>query len=261
LATAEPLARAKFFATSLMIARQRRTKLFSSKIQFMHVSPQVLNQIVELAKNHKVVAIGEMHGVKENPEVIYEIYTALKDKYSVVLGFEYPQSLIDDSDSADQVLYQDGRFSPFHKDLLEKLKQEGVKMFGFDLTNDQLETQKVETIDWRDKIMAENINKQIDKLNPEDKILLVTGDIHYQIKTQSITYTDKDGVMNNYEYLPMGAQLKTNSILAIHLRYLSGQFYNFRLRQMTKIDADKNKSFRDSDDLVEIDIYQSHPTK
>ena len=37
-------------------------------------------------------------------------------------------------------------------------------MFGFDLTNDQLETQKAEAIDWRDKIMAENINKQIDDL-------------------------------------------------------------------------------------------------
>ncbi|MBF0207985.1 MAG: hypothetical protein HQK53_13990 [Oligoflexia bacterium] len=226
----------------------------------MHASPQVLNQIVELAKNHKVIAIGEMHGVKENPEVIYEIYTALKDKYSVVLGFEYLQSLIDDSDSADQVLYQDGRFSPFHKDLLEKLKQDDVKMFGFDLTNDQLETQKAEAIDWRDKIMAENINKQIVKLSPDEKILLITGDMHYQTKTQSVVYPDKDGVMKPCEYLPMGAQFKTNSILAIHLRYLSGQFYNFKLRQMPKIDADKNRSFRDSDDLVEIDIREATPT-
>lgn len=227
----------------------------------MNASPQILDQIIELAKKHQVVAIGEMHGVKENPEVIYEIYTTLRDKYSVILGFEYPQSLIDNSDSADQVLYQDGRFSPFHKDLLEKLKQNGVRMIGFDLTSDQLETQKAEAIDWRDKIMAENINKQIDKLNPEEKIILVTGDMHYQTKTQSIMYTDKGGVMNPYEYLPMGAQLITDSILAIHLRYLSGQFYNFKLSRMPKIDADKNRSFRDSDDLLEIDIEEAHSTK
>lgn len=226
----------------------------------MHTSPQILDQIVELAKNHKVIAIGEMHGVKENPEVVYGIYTALKGKYSVVLGFEYPQSLIDNSDSADQVLYQDGRFSPFHKDLLEKLKQDGVKMFGFDLSNSQLETQKKESIDWRDKIMAKNINKQINKLNPNEKILIVTGDMHYQTKTQSVIYPDKDGVMKPYEYLTMGAQLKTNSILGIHLRYLSGQFYNFKLRQMPKIDANKNRSFRDSDDLLEVDIKEATPT-
>ncbi len=226
----------------------------------MHASPQVLNQIIEFAKNHRVIAIGEMHGVKENPEVVYEIYTALKDKYSVILGFEYPQSLIDNFDSADQVLYQDGRFSPFHKDLLEKLKQDGVKMFGFDLSNSQLETQKIEAIDWRDKIMAENINKQIEGLGAEEKILIVTGDMHYQTKTQSIMYPDKDGEMKPYGYLPMGAQLKTNSILAIHLSYLSGQFYNFKLRQMPKIDADKNRSFSDSDDLVEIDILEATPT-
>lgn len=226
----------------------------------MHASPQVLNQIVELVKNHKVIAIGEMHGVKENPEVIYEIYNTLKDKYSVVIGFEYPQSLIDNPDSADQVLYQDGRFSSYHKDLLEKLKQDGVKMFGFDLTNDQLETQKAEAIDWRDKTMAENINKQIVKLSPDEKILLITGDMHYQTKTQSIMYPDKDGVMKPYNYTPMASQLKTVSVLAIHLRYLSGQFYNFKLRQMPKIDADKNRSFRDSDDLVEIDIQEATPT-
>ncbi|NCS68116.1 hypothetical protein GW777_07100 [Candidatus Peregrinibacteria bacterium] len=227
----------------------------------MYALPKVFSQIIELAKNHQVIAIGEMHGVKENPEVVYEIYTALKDKYSVVLGFEYPQSLIDNPNSADQVLYQDGRFSPFHKDFLEKLKQCGVKMCGFDLSNSQLETQKTEAIDWRDKIMAENINKQIDSLDPEEKILLVTGDMHYQTKTQSIMYPDNSGVMNSYEYLPMGAQLETNSILAIHLRYLSGQFYNFKLRQMPKIDADKNRSFRNHDDLVEIDIQEAHPTK
>lgn len=227
----------------------------------MYASPQVLNQIIELARNHIVIAIGEMHGVKENPEVIYEIYTVLKDKFSVVLGFEYPQSLIDSSESADQVLYQDGRFSPFHKVLLEKLKQEGVMMFGFDLTNSQLETQKAEAIGWRDKIMAENINKQIDKLSPDEKILIVTGDMHYQTKTQSIMYPDKDGVMRPYEYLPMGAQLKTDSILAVHLRYMSGQFYNFKLRQMPKLDADKNISFRAADDLIEIDIPEAQPTR
>lgn len=227
----------------------------------MNASPQILDQIIELAKIHPIIAIGEMHGVKENPGVVYEIYTALKDKYSVVLGFEYPQSLIDNPDSANQVLYQDGRFSPFHKDLLKKLKQDGVKMFGFDLTNDQLETQKTEVIDWRDKIMAENINKQIDKLNPDEKILIVTGDMHYQTKTQSIMYPNKDGVVKPYEYMPMGAQLRTDSILGIHLRYLSGQFYNFKLRQMPKIDADKHRSFRDSDNLVEIDIQEAHSTK
>ncbi len=226
----------------------------------MHALPPILSQVAKLAKKHQVIAIGEIHGVKENPEVIHEIYKVLRDNYSIILSFEYPQSLIDNPDSADQVLYRDGRFSLFHKGLLEKLKQDGLKMFGFDLTKSQLETQKIEAIDWRDKIMAENINKQIDELNPEEKILIVTGDIHYQTKTQSIMYPNNDGMMNPYAYLPMGAQLKTDSILAIHLRYLSGQFYNFKLRQIPKIDSDKNRSFRDIDDLVEVDIREATPT-
>lgn len=227
----------------------------------MHISQQVLDKIVNSAKNHQLIAIGEMHGVKENPEVIIEVYNAIKDHFSVAIGFEYPQSLIDDPDSADQVLFEDGRYSPFHKELLKRLKRDGVKLFGFDLTNDQLETQKAEAIDWRDKIMAENINRRIERLNPEEKVLIITGDMHYQTKTQSIIHPDKDGTMKPFEYLPMGAQLKVGSILAIYLRYLSGQFYNFKLRQMPKINADKNRSFRESDELVEMDVLESHPTK
>ncbi|KKR45707.1 MAG: hypothetical protein UT82_C0023G0002 [Parcubacteria group bacterium GW2011_GWB1_40_14] len=227
----------------------------------MLVSTQTLDQITELANIHRVIAIGEMHGVKENPEAVLEVYNTLKGRYSVILGFEYPQTLIDNLGSADPVLYQDGRFSPFHKELLENLKQDGVMVFGFDLDNDQLEEQKTQPIDWRDKIMAENINRQIRVLGEKQKILIVTGDMHYQTKVQSIMYPDKDGVMKPFEYLPMGSQLKVNSIFGIHLRYLSGQFYNFKLREMPNIDVNKNISFRENDDVIEIDIQEAHPTK
>jgi hypothetical protein len=91
-----------------------------------------LNQISDLAKIHKVIAIGEMHGVKENLEIITEIYQALKANYLVVIGLEYPQSLIDKPESADNVLFQDGRFSPFHKEMLENLKNDGAKSPDFD---------------------------------------------------------------------------------------------------------------------------------
>ncbi len=227
----------------------------------MIISSQKVAQIANLVDKHKVIAVGEMHGVKENPEVILEVYNAIKDKFPVVIGFEYPESLIVNPDSVDQVLFEDGRYSLFHKELLEKLKLDGVKVFGFDLDNNQLKEQKNHPIDWRDKIMSESINKQVEKLSPNEKILLVTGDMHYQTKTQSIMYPDKEGVMKTFEYFPMCAQLKADSILAIHLRYLSGQFYNFKLRQMPKINADKNRSFRDSDDLLVVDIPESHPTK
>lgn len=227
----------------------------------MLISALQLNQILDLADTHKVIAIGEMHGVKENPEIITEIYQVLKSKYSVVVGLEYPQSLVDNPESPDNVLFQDGRFSTFHKEMLESLKRDGAKVFGFDLNATQVEEQKNHPIDWRDQIMAKNINKELIITPKETKILIVTGDMHYQTVPQSIMYPDKDGAMMPTNYLPMGAQLETNSILAIHLRYLSGQFYNFKLKQMPKIDLDKNRSFRDSDDVIEIDIQEVHPTR
>lgn len=220
-----------------------------------------LNQILDLANTHKVIAIGEMHGVKENPEIITEIYQALKSKYPVVIGLEYPKSLIVNPESADEVLFQDGRYSPFHKEMIESLENDGAKVFGFDLNTTQVEEQKDHPIDWRDQIMAKNINSELKKISPETKVLLVTGDMHYQTAPQSIIYPDKDGAMKPIEYMPMGAQLEIDSILAIHLRYLSGQFYNFKLRQMPKIDLNKNRSFRETDNVIEIDIQEAHPTK
>ena len=233
----------------------------SSKIRYMLIPAPQLNQILDLANIHKVIAIGEMHGVKENPEIIIVIYQALKSKYPVIVGLEYPQTLIDNPESAEEVLLQDGRYSPFHKEMLESLKNDGAKVFGLDLNITQVEEQRDHPIDWRDQIMAKNVNLELKNTPPETKVLLVTGDIHYQTAPQSIIYPDKDRAMKPIEYMPMGAQLETSSILAIHLRYLSGQFYNFKLRQMPKIDLDKNRSFRDLDDVIEIDIQVAHPTR
>lgn len=226
----------------------------------MHTSRQVLDQIMQRANLHKVIAIGEIHGSKENPEILLEVYSALSNEFSILIGFEYPQAVIDNPDTVDGILFQDGRFSENHQEMLKKLKQEGAQLFGFDLNEDELKEQKSHPIDWRDKIMADNINKRLDRLKDGKRILIITGDMHYQTKAQSIVYPNENGEMKQMEYLPMGAQINTNSILAIHLRYLSGEFYNFKLRQMPKITANKDLSFRQQDELIEIDIFKSNPT-
>ncbi len=220
-----------------------------------------LNQILDLAKDHKVIAIGEMHGVKENPEIVFDIYTALKDKYSVTIGFEYPQSLIENPNEADEWLFKDGRFSSFHKEILRKLKLDKVKTFGFDLSTNQYEDHKEKNVGWRDKIMAENVNSKLKNISKETKLLLVMGNMHYRTIPQFIMIPNKEGESKPATLLPMGAQLNTDSILAIHLSYLSGQFYNFSLRHIQTGNFDRKSSFRDLDDVIEIDIPEAHPTK
>lgn len=227
----------------------------------MHISPYILDQIVELAKKHQLIAIGEIHGAKENPEVVFEIYNALKEKYEVVLGFEYPQTVIDNPNSADKELYEDGRFSQFHKKLLNKLKTDEAKIFGFDLEDDERKQINDHDISWRDSVMAEKISKRLATLKKDEKMIIVCGDAHFQTQSMSVKSTKPDGKIVVEKFLPMGSQISTDSILAIHLRYLSGQIYNHGLKIITPITLTKAYSFRDTDDLLEVDIQEASSSR
>jgi hypothetical protein len=195
---------------------------------------------------------------------VYDIHTKdrlFKKTYKIIVGFEYPQSSIDNPELVDEILIQNGRYSPFHREMLEKIKSENTEVFGFDLEANQFENIENKSIDWRDKIMAENINKYVEKLKEDEKILIITGDVHFQTRSNMIGRSDENGEMKPVEYLPMCAQLKLDSILVIPLRYLSGQFYNFKLREISEINSNKgNYFFRDTDDVVEVIIQKATPT-
>ncbi len=235
----------------------------------MHISSQILKQISTLAKKHKIIAIGEMHGVRENVEVIQEVFDCLKQQSSVTIGFEYAQELIDnlgkpfedlETTSPANFLIQDGRFSLYHYNLLKNLINTGTQIFGFDLNAQEQKDQLTHSLGWRDSVMARNINKMISTSPADEKVLLIAGDMHFQTKTRNLMYPDNNGTLQPTNYVPMAELIEVNSILALHLRYLSGEFYNKKLKQMPSITMIKEHSFRDSDDLLEVDIEEAHPT-
>jgi hypothetical protein len=87
------------------------------------------DQIVKLAQQHQLVAIGEIHGAKENPQVLQEIATLLySQQITPVIGFELPQELIDNPEGESEDVILDGRYSVFHKKLILDLKAKGVKV-------------------------------------------------------------------------------------------------------------------------------------
>lgn len=235
----------------------------------MIISSKTLEQVFALADSHKVIAIGEMHGVRENPKAVQNVVDRLKRQYSIIVGFEYPQELIRRLDkpfeelkntSPADFLIQDGRFSIHHYYLIKNLVKTGVPVFGFDLNASEQNKQVANTLDWRDFIMARNINQVLTSVPENQKVLLVTGDMHFQTKTQNIMYPDNTGILQPVKYIPTGKQINVDSILALHLRYLSGEFYNKKLKPMPKISMVKENSFREKDDLVEVDIETAHPT-
>jgi hypothetical protein len=104
--------------------------------------------------------------------------------------------------------------------------------------------------------MANNVNVVLDKLSENEMLLLVCGDAHFQTKPSLIKTRGEVK-----EYKPMASMLHTPSILAIHLKYLSGQFWNFSLKDVRTYEIIKERHFRESDEVVEYEVAKATPIR
>ena len=106
--------------------------------------------------------------------------------------------------------------------------------------------------------MAQRVNRKLDEMAGEQKLVLITGDLHFQTKKQNMMLPDESGKMALFSYVPMGAMIATESVLAIHFRYFSGEMHNKILKKVPMISMNKEMSFREDDVLVEIDVSEAH---
>ena len=192
----------------------------------------------------------------ENVQIVQKIFREMSESSKVTVGFEWPQSLVDDPDSADEALLDDGRFSPTHKELLINLKSEGVQVFGFDIEKKDWQSIEDKDISWRDEQMARVVNNVLEKLDVQEKLLLVCGDAHFQAQKSIVRVKSE-----LKEFTPMAMRLKTPSILAIHLKYLSGHYWNFGLKEIRTYEIDKARCFRKTDEVVEYEIATATPVR
>lgn len=174
----------------------------------------------ELA-NAKLFMLGETHGVKENPDIIYTLFKKfgfrnlaleweppLKEKVQRFLNGE----TLDFESIKDS---PDGRITARHFALLKKLKEEGLleKFVCFD--------QGGSSWDKRDENMAHNIIANL----TEAPTLVVAGNLH--TKTEPITFENEET-----EHYPMGVQVKRNipNVPSGRIEYLTGKFHNYGTR-------------------------------
>lgn len=207
-----------------------------------------------------LIAIGEIHGAKENPMILREIVDLVTSQKLVpVIGFELPQRLIDNPEDQAKAAILDGRYSGLHKKLILELKKRGFNIFGFDLNPDQWGQVKDNNLSWRDGLMAENVNLYLSRLKQNEKMIIICGDAHFQTFETMVRTTKPDGEKILEKFSPMGSKISVSSLLALHLRYLIGQIFNHEVKNVQPITLTKEYMFRDSDDLLEIDIPEAHP--
>lgn len=182
-------------------------------------------KLVDNLSETKLFILGEMHGVKENVDIIY---TLIKKFGFRTLALEWETSLQQvveryietgeiDFDSIQDS--PDGRITAGHFALLKKLKEEGLleKFLCYDGSGE---------FDWnaRDENMAKNILSELS----DSPMLVVAGNLHASV--DSITFDDEPG-----ERHPMGGQIKTHipQVPSGKINYESGHYHNFGVRDFS----------------------------
>lgn len=189
---------------------------------------QATRELVESIESNKLFILGEMHGVKENVDVIYTLFKKFGFRQ---LALEWEPEL---KHVAERYLESgeldfnaikdspDGRITAGHFALLKKLKSEGILkgLVCFDGGSGGH--------GWnaRDAAMAKNI---LDNLS-DIPTLVVAGNLH--AKTEPITFDDEPG-----EQHPMGESIKKEvpNVASGRIEYFSGQYHNFGTKEFGRI--------------------------
>lgn len=183
---------------------------------------QAVARLQESLEQTKLFLLGEMHGVAENPNIIYRLFKKfgfkrvalewngqkLQDIVNTFLATGYLDlEAIKDSG--------DGRITAGHFALLKKLKEEGLleDIILFDANEEDWN----HGADYRDKVMADNVLAD----GVEEKTLVIAGNWH--AKVDPITSTGEEELHH-----PMGEHIKGKfpELSSGKIKYHSGQFFN-----------------------------------
>jgi uncharacterized iron-regulated protein len=187
-----------------------------------------ISDFISRLNDTKLFILGEMHGVQENPNIIYTIFKKFgfkniaiewSDKLQEAVNFFLKTGDIDFDKIKNS---DDGRITAGHFALLKKLKEEGLleKVICFDEWSNEWND--------REKNMANNIIKNI--LNTP--ILVIAGNLHAKMDS----FKDKSN-----SYHPMGENIK-NKIQNVpngKIEYLKGEYYNLSLKEFKKSNREK----------------------
>lgn len=203
----------------------------------------------------KLFLLGETHGVRENPDIIYTLFKKFGFRN---LALEWDPSLKEkaerflngealDFDSVKDS--PDGRITAGHFALLKKLKEEGLleKFVCFDDQGGGASWDK------RDENMARNIIENL----TETPTLVVAGNLH--TKTEPITFEDEEG-----EHHPMGEQVKRGipSVPSGRVEYLTGEFHNYGTRNFGEKSSNAElptvRFFKDDSGLYIFELSEAH---
>jgi len=212
---------------------------------------QSVQELADSIGDNKLFILGEMHGVKENADIIYTLFKKFGFRQ---LALEWEPEL---KEVAEKYLESgeldfnaikdspDGRVTAGHFVLLKKLKSEGMleELVCFDGGSSGHGWNE------RDVAMAKNI---LDNLS-DIPTLIVAGNLH--AKTEPITFGDEPGKQH-----PMGENIRKEipNVASGRIEYLSGQYHNYGTKDFSKFSNEELPSiarfYKDENDLYIFEL-------
>lgn len=205
-------------------------------------------------ENNKLLILGEMHGVKENADVIYTLFKKFGFRQLALEWNPELKQMIEkflESGELDFDAIQDspdGRITAGHFALLKKLKSEGVLegLVCFD------GGASGEGWNARDAAMAQNILANLSEL----PTLVVAGNLHTKI--DAISFDDEPG-----EQHPMGENIKKEipDVASGRIEYLTGQYHNYGTKNFTKlndVELAGARFYKDANGLYVFVLPEAH---
>lgn len=215
-----------------------------------------LHSFSEQLRKGKLFILGEMHGVLENPNVIY---TLIKKFGFKNLGLEWSelfkdlvQDFLKDGVLDFEVINKscDGRITAGHFALLKKLHSENLidKSTFFD------ETTWSGSWDLRDAKMAQNILLELSNI----PMIAVAGKLHTGLKAIQL---EEDSTDENH---PMGEQIRKQipDVVSGRIEYMSGQYHNIGTQDFDTTEGQKlkiSRFYKSSDGIYIFEIPEAHP--
>lgn len=223
------------------------------EVDFEEQGVNALNGELSVAK---LFLLGETHGVKENPDIIYTLFRKFGFKQ---LALEWDKKLQEpvekflETGELDFETIQsspDGRITAEHFALLKKLKDEGLleSVVCFD------EEPPSGEWDARDINMAKNIIANLSN----GTTLVIAGKLHTEVAP--ITLDDEKG-----EHHPMGENVKKqiSDVPSGKIKYVTGQFHNFGTQEFEpkseNMELPKAKFYKSADGLYVFELPEAHP--
>lgn len=189
-------------------------------------------------QDKKFLLLGEIHGVKENIGTLKLLVGSClnKDDSRLVIAFEWPAELTGEINDYlkgkvklnwrkwNFVKYRDGRISKEHLKFLNWIKKinlkipenKKIKIQCFDVSAKKWNT--------RDEKMARILLRA--GKGKKNKVIAIMGNFHAQ---------KEPFFMNTKKHVPLGTHLPKRATSNIKLEYLSGYFFNEKLKRFPPI--------------------------